>query len=111
MKRIRPITRSEVQDILDNNRRIAELVRERIGPTTWKELREECGVTQSSLDNALEKGGALSPLNRGHARRSSMSGYDVLKKLTLEMFPRSSAQYASCIRRAANEIDAESTDL
>lgn len=108
MKRIRPIKKSEVQDILDENRRIAEFVKSRIGPTTWKELREHYGVTQSSLDNALDKGGALSPLNRGAARRSSMSGFDVLKRMTMEMFERSNTQYAACVRRAANDL--ESTD-
>ena len=104
MKRIRPITKQEVQEILDRNREVSEFVQKRIGPTTWKELLEEYGMTQSSMNNALFKGGLLSPINRGHVRRSKMSSFDVLKSMTQELWMRTDEQYGEIIKRAAKDI-------
>ena len=104
MKRIRPITKQEVQEILDRNREVSEFVRKRIGPTTWKELLEEYGMTQSSMNNALFKGGLLSPINRGHVRRSKMSSFEVLKSMTQTLWMRTDEQYGEVIKKASQEI-------
>lgn len=104
MKRIRPITKQEVQEILDRNREVAEFVQKKIGPTTWKELLEEYGMTQSSMNNALYKGGLLSPINRGHVRRSKMSSFDVLKSMTQTLWMKTDDQYGEVIRQAARDI-------
>lgn len=104
MKRIRPITKQEVQEILDRNREVSEFVQKRIGPTTWKELLEEYGMTQSSMNNALFKGGLLSPINRGHVRRSKMSSFEVLKSMTQTLWMRTDEQYGEVIKKASQEI-------
>jgi len=104
MKRIRPITKQEVQEILDRNREVSEFVQKKIGPTTWKELLEEYGMTQSSMNNALSKGGLLSPMNRGPVRRSKMSSFDVLRSMTETLWMRSGDQYGEIIKEAAEDI-------
>ena len=104
MKRIRPITRHEVQEILDRNRDVAEFVQKQIGPTTWKELLEQYGMTQSSMNNALQKGGLLSPINRGHVRRSNMSSFEVLKAMTQTLWMRTDEQYGEIVKKASQDI-------
>ena len=104
MKRIRPITQQEVQEILDRNREVSEFVQKRIGPTTWKELLEEYGMTQSSMNNALFKGGLLSPINRGHVRRSKMSSFEVLKSMTQTLWMRTDEQYGEIVKEASQDI-------
>lgn len=104
MKRIRPITRHEVQEILDRNRDVAEFVQKQIGPTTWKELLEQYGMTQSSMNNALQKGGLLSPINRGHVRRSKMSSFEVLKSMTETLWMRTDEQYEEVVRNAGRQL-------
>jgi butyrate kinase len=104
MKRIRPITKQEVQEILDRNREVSEFVQKRIGPTTWKELLEEYGMTQSSMNNALSKGGLLSPINRGHVRRSKMSSFEVLKSMTQTLWMKTDEEYGAIVKKASQEI-------
>ena len=61
-------------------------------------------MTQSSMNNALFKGGLLSPINRGHVRRSKMSSFDVLKSMTQELWMRTDEQYGEVVKRAAKDI-------
>ncbi len=105
MDRIRPIKRSEVQEILDRNREICWFIEKEIGPTTWKDLCEIFEITPQSLDNALKKGALLSPVSRGPARRKPASSYEVLKEMTRSLSLKTPKEYASCIRMAADKLE------
>lgn len=105
MTRIKPITKAEIQEILDENQRVLQLIKQDIGPTNWSELRKMLGINQPSLDNALQKGVLLSPLSRGNKRTDNMSGADALRWLTKNFKKVEMKTYAQNIRRAANRLD------
>tara|TARA_Y100000114_G_scaffold157208_1_gene188014 strand:+ start:1693 stop:2037 length:345 start_codon:yes stop_codon:yes gene_type:complete len=106
MKSIKPITKEEVQGVLDQNKKVLNLVKKYVGPTTWSDLRESLGISQAGLDNALRKGILLSPMSR-NKKSSTMSGADALKWMSENMRPTESKVYASRIRRSANELDSD----
>jgi hypothetical protein len=105
--RIRPITKEEIQEILDENLRVLNLIKQDVGPTSWSDLRKMLGINQVSLDNALQKGVLLSPLSRGSKRTASMSGADALRWLTRNFKKRDMKSYAQTIRRSANKLDSD----
>lgn len=105
--RIKPITKEEIQEILDENMRVLNLIKQDIGPTSWSELRKMLGINQVSLDNALKKGVMLSPLSRGSRRSAKMSGLDALRWLTKNFKKVEMKTYAQNIRRAANKLEPE----
>ena len=105
MTRIKPITKAEIQEILDENQRVLQLIKQDIGPTNWSELRKMLGINQVSLDNALQKGVLLSPLSRGSRRTANMSGADALRWLTKNFRKRDLKSYAQAVRRSANKME------
>ena len=106
MKNIKPLTKAEVQDVLDQNKQVLSIVKKYIGPTTWSDLRESMGISQAGLDNALKKGILLSPMSR-NKKSSTMSGAEALKWMSENMRPIEKKLYASRIRRSANELDSD----